>query len=166
MILALDMSTKNTGYAIFNEGELITYGEIGASSTILLKRIRVMTNRINELLKEYPITKIVAEEVIPETGARTNIKTQRALMYLQAALELLIYDNYSKIKIEYIYPSSWRAKCGIKNGRGVKRETLKEADINYVIGTFNIKTNDDIADAICIGHSMFLAEESNEVNWG
>lgn len=87
-------------------------------------------------------------------------------MYLQAALELLVYDNYSKVKINYVYPSSWRATCGIKNGRGLKRETLKQADIKYVLDNFNIETNDDIADAICIGHSVFLPQESDELNWG
>ena len=87
-------------------------------------------------------------------------------MYLQAALEFLIHDNYNKkVEIEYIFPSSWRAKCGIKNGRGIKRTSLKEADIAFVKENFNLDVNDDEADAICIGFANFKNDDNNEINW-
>ena len=114
------------------------------------------------------IDKIIVEEVRPDCGS-SNVQTHKALMYLQAALEFLIHDDFNKkIDIEYIYPSSWRAKCGIKNGRGIHRETLKQADIRFVKEKFNIETDDDTADAIAIGYSYFVesTEKSEMMDWG
>lgn len=166
-ILSLDLSTKSSGWAYFNNGVLEDYGCITSSSTDLIKRIHVMTDSIDNILKEKAVDKIIVEEVRPDIGGygAGNQKTHKALMYLQAALEFLIHDNYSKeIEIEYIYPSSWRASCGIKNGRGIKRESLKEADIEFVKEKYNILVNDDEADAICIGYAQYNIE-SNEINW-
>jgi len=43
----------------------------------------------------------------------------------------------------------------MKQGRGIKRETLKNQDIKYVEDKYNIKVNDDEADAICIFDSYW-----------
>lgn len=167
MILSLDLSTKSSGWAIFKEQELINYGCITSSSTDLIKRIHIMIDKIDRILQEHEISKIIVEEVRPEDGYGVgNQKTHKALMYLQAALEFLIHDNYNKkVEIEYIFPSSWRAKCGIKNGRGIKRTSLKEADIAFVKENFNLDVNDDEADAICIGFANFKNDDNNEINW-
>lgn len=167
MILSLDLSTKSSGWAIFKEQELINYGCITSSSTDLIKRIHIMIDEIDRILQENEISKIIVEEVRPEGGYGVgNQKTHKALMYLQAALEFLIHDNYNKkVEIEYIFPSSWRAKCGIKNGRGIKRTSLKEADIAFVKENFNLDVNDDEADAICIGFANFKNDDNNEINW-
>lgn len=165
-ILALDLSTHSSGWAIFNNGQLINWGGITSSSTDLIKRIYIMRDGIKEILSKIKIDKIIVEEVRPEGGYGIgNQKTHKSLMWLQAAIAFLIYDFNKDIEIEYIYPSSWRAKIGIKNGRGIKRTSLKEADIEYVKEKYNIDVNDDIADAICIGLSSFIEEESNELNW-
>ena len=125
-----------------------------------------MTDGITEILNKYEVDKIIVEEVRPEGGYGVgNTKTHRALMWLQAATAFLIHDKYSNIEIEYIYPSSWRASLGIKNGRGVKRASLKEQDIEYVKEKYNISVNDDTADAICIGLSQYQEQDSNEINW-
>jgi RNase H-fold protein (predicted Holliday junction resolvase) len=80
-ILALDLSTKSSGWAIFDEGQLIDYGCITSASTDLIKRIFIMSNGIEEALNKYNIDKIVVEEVRPEGGSGVgNQKTHRALM--------------------------------------------------------------------------------------
>lgn len=164
-ILALDLSTKSSGYAIFEGTELKDHGCVTSSSQDLIKRIHIMIDAIDTILKENKIDKIVVEEVRPEGGYGVgNQKTHKALMYLQAALEFLIHDNHNEVKIEYIYPSSWRASCGIKNGRGIKRTSLKEADIKFVEETYGVTVNDDEADAICIGHAQNF-KEPDEINW-
>lgn len=158
-ILAIDASSKSSGYAVFTDGELITSGCISASSTDLIKRIKKMTENFDSLLKEYNINKIVLEEVRPDTGFNSNTNVWKALTWLQAAIAFLVHDNYSGVEIEYIYPSSWRSKIGIRTGRGIKRETLKEADIRYVKEHFNKTVNDDEADAIGIGCAYWVKEE-------
>ena len=165
-ILALDLSTKSSGWAYFEEGGLIDHGCITSASTDLIKRIYKMKDGIAEILTKYPVNKIIVEEVRPEGGYGVgNTKTHRALMWLQAATAFLLYEKFPNINIDYIYPSSWRATLGIKNGRGIKRTTLKEADIQFVKDKYNIEVNDDEADAICIGLAQYKQQDDNEINW-
>ena len=166
-ILSLDLSTKSSGWAIFEDGRLIDSGCITSSSTDLIKRIKVMTDAIDEIMQKHsPINKVIAEEVRPEgTGYGVgNLKTHRALMYLQAAIAFLLHDKYDKMEMELIYPSSWRAAIGIKTGRGIKRTSLKEQDIEWVRANYGMTVNDDEADAICIGYSCCNDVET-EINW-
>lgn len=164
-ILALDLSTKSSGWAVYESTELKDYGCITSASTNLIKRIYIMSDGIEDVLNKYKIDKIIVEEVRPEGGYGVgNQKTYKALMWLQAKIAFLIYEKFKKIEIEYIYPSSWRASIGIKTGRGIKRTSLKQADIDFVKEKYNIDVNDDIADAICIGYSNFN-KQSNEINW-
>lgn len=163
-ILALDLSTKSSGWAIFQDSILIDYGCISSTSTDLMKRINIMLDGIKEILQKHnDIEKIYAEEVRPENGMQ-NIKTHRALMWLQGVIALEIYNFNKKIELELVYPSSWRAAIGIKTGRGIKRTSLKEKDMQFVKENYNLDVNDDIADAICIGYANCHDIET-EINW-
>lgn len=154
-IMGLDMSTKSTGVAIFEDKELIYYTCLTASSIDLMKRIEKIVDGIEDILNRYPdIEKIIMEEVIPTTGK--NVKTWKALMYLQAIVMMMLYKKFPKIKTELIYPNSWRSRIGIHTGKGETREKLKMSDIHYVETHYGIKVNDDIADAICIAYSYFV----------
>lgn len=162
-ILSIDASTKSSGWAIFEDSKLVDYGIIKASSTDLIKRIHKIVNDFDEVLSKYKIDTIVLEEVRPENGLQ-NIKTHRALMWLQGQLAVMIHDNHNNIPIEYLYPSEWRAECGIKTGAGIRRESLKIKDIAFVKNNFGIDTNDDIADAIGIGYA-FTKKNEEKINW-
>ena len=166
-ILALDASTKATGLAIFKDKELLGKGCITASSTDLFKRIHKMVDNIDTLIQEANINEIVMEEVIPDHAK--NTQTFKALMYLQAAIMMMIHDKHPQVKVELIYPGSWRSQAGIKIGRGVKRETLKEADIKRAQEVFKLQgLNDDEADAILIGAvyvGLFGAPINDDLNW-
>ena len=167
MLLSLDLSTKSSGWAVFDGEQLMDHGCYTSASTDMIKRIHIMIDGIQSLLDKYTdIDTIVVEEVRPEGGYGVgNQKTHKALMWLQAAIAFMVHDFFSKIEIEYIYPSSWRATCGIKNGRGIVRSTLKEADIAFVKDKYGLDVNDDIADAICIGLAQYLEQDNNEINW-
>ena len=144
--------------------KLIDYTCITASSTDLVKRIYKIINDLKLFCQKYDnIDTVVIEEVRPEGNQYGvgNQKTHKALMYLQAALVFFMHDNYPKVKIEYLYPSEWRSRCGLHTGRGIKREELKKADITFVKKVYNIEVNDDIADAIGIGYAYLSPEE----NW-
>jgi len=162
-ILSIDASTKSTGIALFEDTKLIKYDCLTASSTDLIKRIQKIIFLLNKFLQENKVDKIILEEVFPEEK-KQNLKTHKALMWLQAAINFLLHENYSHIEIEYVYPSEWRAACGIKNGRGVLRESAKELDIKFIKNTYGFSVNDDIADAIGIGHA-YVNKLSNEINW-
>lgn len=163
IILAIDASTKSTGIAIFDNKKLIKTDCIQSTSADLFKRIHIMVNGIQTLFNDFKIEKVILEEVRPEGGLQ-NIKTQKALMYLQGAIEMMLHDNFPKVETIFTYPNSWRKECGIKTGAGVRRESLKPKDIAFVKETYGLTVNDDIADAIGIGHAYVHSQE-DKIEW-
>ena len=161
-VLSIDASTKSTGFALFDGEELKSYKCVTASSSDLATRIKKMVFALDEILSKNNIDIIVLEEVRPEQGLQ-NIKTHKALMYLQGAFYLLIQERFKHIKIEYLYPNEWRSKCGIKTGAGVRRSSLKPLDIKFVKETYGLDVNDDIADAIGIGHAYIYENSEPEI---
>ena len=148
--LALDLSTKSSGQAIFDDQKLIKYSCITSASTNLYTRIDKMVEGISAILITEKIDKVIIEEVLPE-DVRNNQTVFKALMYLQG----FICHTLNKFKLTptFVVASHQRKMCGIKTGAGVRRESLKAKDIAFVKSQFGIIVNDDIADAICIGFS-------------
>ena len=160
-LLALDCSTKSTGFAVFKNKELLVCNCITASSTDLYKRIHKMVDGILAIVEQMEITQIVMEEVIPDHSKNTN--TFRALMYLQALIHIEMHDKHPEVQIETVYPSSWRSTCGIEDGRSSKREQKKQKDIDFANHTYNLSlTNDDTADAVCIGHAYLHPKKEKD----
>lgn len=148
--LALDLSTKSSGQAIFDGQELKDYGCITATSSNLYNRIDKMIEELKAILTKEKIDAVVVEDVLPE-DVRNNQSVFKALIYLQGFVCHLL--NQFKLTPTFVTASHQRKMCGIKTGTGVRRESLKPKDIAFVQSQFGIKVNDDIADAICIGFS-------------
>ena len=151
-LIALDMSTKSTGYAIYKHNKLVEYNYITATSNDLFNRIKVMLNAINKLLKENLDIQYVIMQQVRQEGF-INVKTYKALMYLQGCMQMIIHEKFKHLQTDFLYPSSWRKICKIKQGRGVQRKQQKQLDIQWVKNNFNIEVNDDVADAIGLGYA-------------
>lgn len=150
IVLALDLSTKNSGWCIFNGEDIGDHGVINAGSANLYHRIDKMTTDIKALVEKYKPTRVVIEEVLRE-DVGNNDKVFKALMYLQAFISHML-DKFN-LTPEFVVVSHWRKCCGIKTGPGKYRESLKPKDIQFVKKIYNIQVGDDEADAICIGWS-------------
>lgn len=151
-IIALDMSTKSTGYAIYKHNKLIQYNYITATSNDLFNRIKVMLNAINKLLEQHSDLEYVIMQQVRQEGF-INVKTYKALMYLQGCIQMIIHEKFKYLQTDFLYPSSWRKICKIKQGRGVQRKQQKQLDVQWVKDNFNIEVNDDVADAIGLGYA-------------
>ena len=150
-ILSLDMSTKSTGYAIYKHNKLVQYNYITATSNDLFNRIKVMMNSINKILQQNLDLEYVVMEEVRQQGF-INIKTYKAIMYLQGCVQMMIHQKFKHLQTDFLYPSSWRKICQIKQGRGIQRKQQKQLDIQWVKDNFNIVVNDDVADAIGLGY--------------
>ena len=159
-ILTLDLSTRSSGYAIGQDGQLKLYGCITASSKDVVKRIIKMRDQLGKIICQNQIDKVIMEEVRPQYNSHTN----KVLMWLQAVIVVAIYEINPKIQYDFIGASEWRAALKIKQGRGIKRESLKPQDKKYVKDKYNLIVNDDEADAICIFDAYF-EKFDNEINW-
>ena len=146
--MAIDASTKSTGIALFQDDKLVRYENIISIRGNTLERIWQMTEKIQNIYKQFQPTDIIMEEVLP-SDVRNNQNVFKALIYLQALIVLRLHKLKGQVK--FYVASHWRSLCGIKSGRGVKRQTLKQASQDYVFKKYGLKVNDDISDAICIG---------------
>lgn len=146
--MAIDASSKSTGVAIYDNKELIYYKCITETSLDSLTRIEKMTSEIRILYDKYQVNKVIMEDVIPE-DVRHNQQVFKILHYLQASIVLELHK--SKQTVEFYVSSEWRKLCGFRTGRGITRDVLKKASMDFVKNKYNLEVNDDIADAICIG---------------
>lgn len=159
-IFTLDLSTHSTGYCAGQNGEIRNHGCIVANQKNTIQRIITMREQIKILLDIYKPDKIIMQEVRPEFNSRTN----KVLMWLQAAVVIASYQVNPKIQCQFKGASEWRAAIKIKQGRGVKRDQLKPQDVQYVKNKYNIIVNDDEADAICL-FDAYWVKQTNEINW-
>lgn len=150
-ILSIDASSKSSGIAIYKHNKLTNYTCITSSSNDLFTRIKVMVEGIKQILSEDPDFDYVILQQVRQQGF-INIKTYKALMYLQGCINMMIHQNFKHIQVDFLYPSTWRKVCQIKQGRGIQRKQQKQLDIQWVKQNFNIDVNDDIADAIGLGY--------------
>lgn len=151
-LIAIDGSTKSTGIAIYKHNKLVQYNCITSTSNDLFNRIKTMVLEIKKVLIENPDLEYLIMEQVRQEGF-VNIKTYKALMYLQGCIQLLVHEQFKHIQTDFLYPSSWRKVCQIKQGRGVQRKQQKQLDIQWVKQNFDLEVNDDIADAIGIGYA-------------
>lgn len=151
-IIAIDASTKSSGIAVYKHNQLIKHTCITASSSDLFNRIKVMVDQIKNIIIQDPDIEYIVLEQVRQEGF-VNIKTYKALMYLQGCIGMMLHQNFKHIQLDFMYPSEWRKVCQIKQGRGVQRTKQKENDILWVKQNFNLDVNDDIADAIGLGYA-------------
>lgn len=160
--LALDISTRSTGVAIFQEQELIHYECIGATSTNTFNRIDKIKKRLQQLVEQYHPTDVAIQSPLPADVGH-NIDTYRKLTWAQGIIGYMLNQHKLKYNVMYL-PNEWRKKVQIKTGPHKMRPKLKADDIAMVKNLYNIEVNDDIADAILIGRA-YTQQNNKGINW-
>ena len=148
-ILSLDQSTRITGYAIFDNNNLIKVGKFDISpSGDIGQRLVRFRDKILSLIKEYNINKVCFEEIQLQNNIINNVDTFKKLANVYGVL----LETLVEIDMEYeiISSNTWKSKCGI---RKLGREKEKKAAQDFVNSTYGIKVTQDEADAICLGYS-------------
>ena len=153
-ILALDQSLNTTGWAIFDEDTLITYGTFTISPTRPIEeRLHNIWKNINELYAIHEFDFLTFENIQQQHG---NVETFKKLAYVQAALLLWCYNADMRYKI--LSPSEWRKilsdKYKIKFGRA--RAEQKENCIKLIKDVYEETCSEDEADAIALGTAAII----------
>ena len=169
-ILALDAATGITGYSIYDDGTLVSYGTYKAPmEEETTSRINKMKNWLIKAIQEWKPDFIGIEHIQLQTfGANRNqqqVETYRVLANLQGVLLDTIFEI--DIPCELVYSSTWRKSCGISEGNA-QRESKKKAAQDKVASWYNLQCTQDEADAICIGKYFVLEQNKNKkkVSWG
>lgn len=151
-ILALDQSSRVTGWAIFDNGALEKYGKFNAYDVgeDMGKRLVYIRSKVVDLIKNNNIEHVYFEEIQLQNTVGNNVVTFKTLAYVQAVIIELLYDL--GIPYTIVASSSWKSTLGIK---GRARTEQKQNAQKWVINTYQVKPTQDECDAICIGaHSL------------
>lgn len=161
-ILAIDQA-RNGAWSVFDyeKKELVGYGTFSFDNKkyTYAKAIMHIEELISTVLKAYDISAVFIEDI----NLRANVQAFKRLAQLQGVLVNFFEKN------EYLYgfiaPTQWQNFCRARgrNSKEVKSQVLfinetnkkesKILSIQFVKDQFGIETeNDNLADAICIGH--------------
>lgn len=151
-ILALDQATRTTGWAVFNDNKLISFGHWTETSENFGERILNIVNEIQKKINTFKPDKIYFEDIQLQNDTNRNIgvDTFKKLAQLQGAIILLCQLN--NIQYEIVYSSVWRKSCNFLKGNDKHRDAQKKITQDWVLKEYNKKCTQDESDAICIGY--------------
>lgn len=152
-VAGIDAATVRTGMSLFADNKLDKYELIDLHRDKNAdKRIPIMQNTIEDVLDDWEPDLVCIED----SWQGRNADTDKKIAYIIGAV--MAYCNRNNIRFEKMYPSEWRRKVGIAQGKK-KREELKQASIDYVKARFGVDVSDDVADAICVGYAGCLNDD-------
>lgn len=151
-ILALDASTKATGWSVFEDGEYTTSGMIEQKGKDAYDRIYQMQGQIGGLLSKYSPDEVYLEDIVMERNANTF----RLLGFLSGGIQYICHSK--NIPVRLIGASEWRSMIGIQE-KGVKRADLKSNALAFCEKYIGLFVDEDEAESICINVAASVEKE-------
>lgn len=145
-LLALDQASKVTGWAIFEDGELKSYGKISLDDPNTDIRLVQLRQGIQTLVANYNIDEVIFEDIQQQNNVANNVQTFKVLAEVYGVVSELLQEI--QIPHSTVLAASWKSTLGIR-GR-TRAEQKKNAQL-YVEQNYGIHVIQDIADAVCIG---------------
>ena len=159
-VLALDQATHLTGYAVFNNRDLVDYGTFQARGDDDIARCAQVKQWMISLIEKYEIDFVGLEQIQLDT--QKSAPAFEALAHLQGILMLTCLEEHIPCKAAHV--NTWRSHCGVK---GRTRPDLKRSMQLITQKWFGIMPTDDEADAIGIGKyfSDLMAPKVEIIDW-
>lgn len=159
-LLALDQSSRITGYAIFIDENLIVHGSINLAEKDVGQRLVLIRKEVTKLIHKYDINEIAFEDIQMQASVENNVQTFKILAEVFGVILMLC----TELKINYTIVSSntWKSTLKIK---GKKRSEQKQDAQRYVLEHYGIKAIQDTVDAICIGAHMIANPGKNTISF-
>lgn len=146
IILALDQSSRTSGYAIFEDYKLITYGKFTFEDSDIGIRLNKIRDTVDNLIDNYSVDYVIFEDIQLQNNVGNNVATFKVLAEVFGVIYELLTER--QIPNESVLSTVWKSTLHIK---GKTRPEQKKAAQDYVMNTFSIKPTQDECDAICIG---------------
>lgn len=145
-LLALDQSTKTTGYAVYHDDRLYTFGHFTCNQKDLGERLMNIRYKVIELIDQYDINEVIMEDIHLEEDVNNNVQTFKKL----AEVFGVIYEMLTEkdLRNDAVQASVWKSGVGITSRR---RESQKRDAQKLVADKFKVNPTEDEADAVCIG---------------
>ena len=159
-ILALDQSTRITGYAIFNaSGNLLSYGKLNLTDNDLSERLNKFRKWLKNIIEQQEIDYVIFEDIQLQNNVVNNVKTFKSLAEVIGIIDELLFEM--NIDCAAVLASTWKSTLSI---RGRDRAAQKKSAQEYVLKTYDLKPTQDEADAICIGSHYFQKQDYDWTN--
>ena len=161
-LLALDQASHTSGYAIFIDGKLSTYGKFTFDDSDIGTRLTKIRNKVNQLIEDNNIDQVVMEDIQMQANVVNNVKTFKILAEVFGVIYELVSSKH--LPCEAVLAASWKSTLGIK---GSKRADQKRNAQLWVMETYDVKPTQDECDAICIG-THYLShnkDDSDSFDW-
>lgn len=159
LYIAFDQSTVLTGYSVFKDKELITYGKFKHEGEIH-ERISKTVFNVLEIVKIYT-EKFPQEKfkvILEDIQLQGNALTFKQLAQLQGSCITGIINEYDVMPDIY-FAASWKSFNKVF-GKG--RVEQKRNAQKMVSEMYNISPTQDECDAILLGRYA----SHKEINWG
>lgn len=158
-ILALDQASRTSGYAVFCDDQLIDSGKFTFEDTDIAKRLMKIRNKVEELINEFCIEKIILEDIQCQGNVVNNLETFKILAEVIGVLTELAAEK--NLPYELVYSTVWKSTLQIK---GRTRPEQKKNAQQYVLNTYGKKVTQDESDAICIG-AHYTKKNMSAFSW-
>ena len=145
-VLALDQASRTSGWAVFEDGKLVTFGKFTADHSEVGDRLHYIRNQVAKLIDNHGIDEVVFEDIQLQGNVANNVQTFKALAEVFGVLYELFVDL--KMPRTAVLSTVWKSTLGIK---GKDRAAQKKAAQAWVENTYGVKPTQDECDAICIG---------------
>lgn len=159
-LLALDQSSRISGYAVFDNEILIDCGIFTVDNDDFGKRLVTIREKIKELIFNYKIDEIVFEDIqLQQTSARQQIVNNVSTFKVLAQVLGVVQELAQELKIPYtiLHSQTWKSVLHIE---GKTRPEQKKNAQEYVLTHYNKKVSQDCADAICIGCAHLFSKKT------
>ncbi len=156
-ILALDQSSRCSGWSVFIDGELKDWGHLTTDQDEVGKRLLDIHNFIVKKVQEWNIDTIVFEDIQLQSSVGNNVKTFKVLASVFGVVQMTAVELNKNYKV--IPSVTWKSKLQIK---GRTRLDQKKNAQQFVLQRYGIKATQDESDAICIGTCAGAIKESVE----
>lgn len=154
-LLALDQSSRTSGWAVFEDGGLVESGIFTFTDSNIGQRLVKIRNKVLQLIEDYNIDEVIFEDIQMQGG---NVTTFKALAEVFGVLNEVLEER--NIPNSAVLAAVWKSKLGIK---GAHREEQKRNAQKFVENKYGLKVSQDESDAICIG--TYKSQLQEDFNW-
>lgn len=158
--LAFDQASITSGWSLFDEQELISYGKHTSDGNKSTERIANTKYWFVSMIKKAKPDKVILEDIqLQQFGSgNENVLTFKKLAHLQGVLKNYLFEN--GIPYEIVHQATWRAYSKIK---GKSRADQKKSAQLKVKELYDISVDNDTADAILIGKWGAAQHKKSEI---
>ena len=164
-LLALDQASHTTGYAIFDNGELVKCGTFHTDLNDEIERCSLIKSWLLSMIASWKPDFVGIEGIQYQdeaSGQKMGVTVFQTLARLQGILMEACYTV--KVPYEVCPTNTWRHACGVK---GKTRTDRKRSMQLLVKQWYSINVSDDESDAIGIGHYLthIITKSIQAQNW-